>query len=87
MWEREGERGNEEGWKFERGLTEAPHQQPQVSVGEKAKIQIRKINNSVLDGEGKKHIFWNTAVTRPEELVQFKVVIALLIPLLISSSI
>ncbi len=54
-WEgREGERGNEEGFKFERGLTEAPHQQPQVSFGEKAKIQIRKINNSVLDGEGKK---------------------------------
>lgn len=50
-----------------------------MSVGEKAEIQIRKINNSVLDGEGKKHIFWNTAVTRPEELVQFKVVIALLI--------
>ncbi len=27
-------------------------------------------------GKEKKHIFWNTAVTRPEELVQFKVVIA-----------
>lgn len=52
---REGERGNEEGFKFERGLTEAPHQQPQVSFGEKAKIQIRKINNSVLDGEEEKN--------------------------------
>ena len=60
MSERARERGRlkegEQRGKYEWNLTEAHPQQPQVSLGEKGKIQIRKINNSVLDEEKKMHI-------------------------------